>query len=74
MANITVLEFRISEKAESKFWAHGITRQQVNELLGNRLVAISNRKRRAARHLVIGRDNNGRCIAVPVMPTEDLTT
>jgi uncharacterized DUF497 family protein len=71
MANITVFEFRISERAESKFWQHGITRRQLNELLDNRLVAITNRKRRAARHIVIGRDNNGHRIVVPVMPTEN---
>jgi hypothetical protein len=74
MANITVLEFRISERAESKFWAHGIARRQVIELLDNRLVAITNRKHRAARHLVIGRDNHGRCIVVPVTSTENPTT
>ena len=70
---ISILDFVISDRAESKMWWHGISREQVYEMLQNRLVVVENRKNRAARHVVIGRDNNGRCIAVPVLPTDRST-
>ena len=68
---IRIREFAISERAAEKFWTHGITRRQVEEIVLNRVVVTINRKNRAAGHLAIGRDNNGRCIAVPVLPTDD---
>lgn len=71
MPRIEILEFRISQRAEAKFWTHGISQNQIDELLENRLVALTNRKGRAASIIVLGRDNSGRCIAVPVLPTED---
>ena len=38
MAQITIREFRISERAVEKFWAHGIARHQIDEvpLIGDR--------------------------------------
>jgi hypothetical protein len=48
MARITIREFRISERAEDKLWFHGITRQQVEAVLRNRLIVALNRKGRAA--------------------------
>jgi hypothetical protein len=71
MARITIREFSISERAAEKFWTHRITRRQVEEILINRYVVTVNRKNRAAGHLAIGRDNNGRCIAIPILPTND---
>ena len=73
MARISVLEFAISDRAESKFWAHGITRRQVISILENRWIAIANRKNRAADYMLIGRDDSGRCIVVPVLPTDVAT-
>ena len=69
---IRVREFAIGERAAEKFWSHGITRRQVEEMLLNRLVVTVNRKDRAASHLAIGRDNQGRCITVPILPTGDV--
>jgi hypothetical protein len=57
----------------SKFASHRIDRRQVDELIANNPVIGANRKHRAAKFLLIGRDNNGRCIAVPILPTEDPT-
>jgi hypothetical protein len=71
MARITIRAWAISERAAEKFWTHGVARRQVEELLLNRLVVTINRKNRAAGHLAIGLDNNGRCIAAPVLPTGD---
>ena len=73
MARIPILEFEISFRAESKIWAHRITRRQIHEILGNRLIVVRNRKNRAADYVVIGRDDHGRCITVPILPTEDPT-
>lgn len=73
MASIRIREFIISERAADKFWAHGITRRQVEEVLENRFIVTINRKDRAAAYLAIGRDNNGRCITIPVVPTEEQT-
>jgi hypothetical protein len=70
---IAIFEFEISEWAEDHFWRHRITRDQVYELLENRWICVGNRKGRVADYVVIGRDNSGRCIAVPVAPTEDPT-
>jgi hypothetical protein len=71
MARIAIVDFAISDRAESKMWAHGVTREQILQLLRNRLVVVANRKNRAAGHVVIGRDDNDRCIAIPVLPTDD---
>jgi hypothetical protein len=73
MAKIPILEFEISLRAESKIWEHRITRRQIHELLGNRWIVVRNRKNRAADYVVIGRDDNGRCITVPILPTESPT-
>jgi hypothetical protein len=71
MARVTIREFIISERAADKFWVHRVTRGQVEEILTNRHIVTVNRKNRVAGHLAIGLDNNGRCIAVPILPTDD---
>jgi hypothetical protein len=73
MARITIVDVLLGDRAEAKMWAHGITGQQVRELLRNRMTVIANRKNRAADYVVIGRDDSGGCIAVPVLPTDDPT-
>lgn len=73
MARITVLDFRMTRTAESKFWTHGIDVEQVFQMLENEYVVDRNRKHRAAGRVLIGRDNHGRCIAVPILPTDDPT-
>jgi hypothetical protein len=70
---ITIFDFAISEDAADHIWRHRITRDQLYEMLEHRWVSIANRKGRAARWVVIGRDSAGRCIAVPVAPTDDPT-
>lgn len=72
MPRITILDCAFGERAEAKMWSHGVSREQIYEMLENRLV-VENRKDRSARHVVIGRDNNGRCVAAPVPPTDSPT-
>ena len=66
---ISILDFEFSEWTEAKFWRHGISRRQIREMLHNRMIVTTNRKNRAADFMVIGRDDSGRCIATPILPT-----
>jgi hypothetical protein len=68
---ISVTDFEYSERADSKMWDHGIEFSQLYEVLDHRYVVKRNRKDRLAEYFLIGRDNNGRCIAIPIMPTDD---
>lgn len=73
VTRITVYDFVVGDRAESKMWSHGVSRDQLFAMLENRLVIVENRKNRAAKHVVIGRDNNVRCVAAPVLPTDNPT-
>lgn len=66
-----ILDFAFDDENEDKVAAHGLTIDQVAEVLDNRNVVKPNRRRRRAAWLVIGRDAAGQCIAVPVEPTHD---
>lgn len=49
-----------------KVGRHGLSEWQVDQVLTNEHLVIRNRKARRALYLVIGRDNGGACLAVPV--------
>jgi uncharacterized DUF497 family protein len=61
--------FAIDEENEAKFWAHGLTVEQVVQVLESAHTIKRNRKERRASHLIVGTDRQGRCIAVPIEPT-----
>ncbi len=65
--NIEVFVF--DDINEKKFAAHGVTPEQVLQVLDNDHVILRNRRERRAAYIVIGRDDGGACIAVPVEPT-----
>ena len=71
LPQIRVADFEYSERADSKMWEHGIEYGQLYEVLDNRHVVKRNRKDRVAEYFLIGRDNNGRCIAIPIKRTND---
>ncbi len=71
MPQILVEEFEYSERADVKMWEHSIDFDQLAEVLEHRYVVIRNRKHRAADALLIGGDNSGRCLVVPILPTDD---
>ncbi len=71
MPQVTVTEFQFSERAATKMWEHGISFDQLTEVLNHPRIAVRNRKNRAADYLLIGRDNSGRCITIPMVPTDD---
>ena len=56
---------------EDKIGAHGLTTGQVLQILSNRYIIVRNRRNRRALHLIIGTDDGGGCIAVPVEKTHD---
>ena len=69
MSSPTVEEFLVDEENEDKFWRHGLSAAQVLQVLEGAHRIKRNRKARRASHLVVGRDRQGRCIAVPIEPT-----
>jgi hypothetical protein len=69
VARIEIAELLYDERAEAKMWAHGVDALQLAEIaLTQQYVIIRNRGNRAALHIVYGRDFQGRCIAVLIIP------
>ena len=73
MPPLDIQAFVIDDENEEKFAGHGISPEQVLQVLGNEHVVIRNRKQRRAVYMVIGVDDGGACIAVPIEPTHDPT-
>lgn len=71
MSSPLIEEFLIDEINEEKINSHGLSIRQIVEVLENRHIIIRNRKRRRGLYLVIGSDNGGNCIAIPVEWTYD---
>jgi len=67
----TTNQLRFDDAVIDKLWAHGLQPSQVLAVLESRHVVKRNRSGRRATHLVIGRDAQGRCLAIPVLPTHD---
>jgi hypothetical protein len=63
--------FLFDDDNEEKLWQHGLTPGQVMQILEWPHRIKRNRKNRRASHLVVGHDDQGRCIAVPIEPTHD---
>lgn len=61
----------IDEENEDKFWVHGVTVASVLQVLDSPYRVQKNRKERRAAYLIIGRDRQGRCLAIPIEPTYD---
>jgi len=59
----------MDDQNEEKFAAHGLSARQVLQVLENEHIVVRNRKRRRGLYLVIGLDNGGTCIAIPVVST-----
>jgi hypothetical protein len=74
MARRAVDRVVVTQRAIDKGSHHGITSSQMQAVAGNDHILARNRKGRAASHLLIGRDDQGRCLAIPVVPTEHSRT
>ena len=70
-AAMQVARLLIDVDNEAKFWDHGIVPEQVLSVLEHSFLVKRNRKRRRAAYLLIGRDEHGQCIAIPVESTHD---
>jgi uncharacterized DUF497 family protein len=71
MSSPIIEEFLIDDLNETKISLHGLSVRQIIQVLENKHVIIPNRKHRRGLYLVIGRDNGGNCIAIPVERTYD---
>lgn len=61
--------FLIDDRNIEKFAAHGLSDWQVVQVLENPFLVVPNRADRTALLLVVGSDNGGRCIAIPIEAT-----
>ena len=69
MSSSEIADFLIDEENEDKFAEHGVSVRQVLQILDNQYLLKPNRKGRRGLYLVIGRDNGGSCISVPIEAT-----
>lgn len=67
----TVAGFQFDDQNSEKFGAHGLTDRRVDQILGNDFLVVPNRRNRRGRYPLLGTDNGGACIAVPVEPTAE---
>jgi uncharacterized DUF497 family protein len=65
---VVIIGFVYDEANEEKFAAHGITIEQVDQVLDNPHVVVPNRRGRRAPIMIVGRDNGHACIAIPAEP------
>jgi hypothetical protein len=70
----TIEALLIDDENEDKCWSHGIGAWQVLQLLEGVHTIRRNRKNRRAQYLLVGRDRQGFCIAVPIEATHDERT
>ncbi|MHB8574131.1 MAG: hypothetical protein ACYDCQ_02250 [Dehalococcoidia bacterium] len=66
-----ITEFVFDDENEDKIAEHGLRAYQLRQVLDNAYAIVPNRKRRRALWLVIGQDNSGACIAIPIEATRD---
>src|SRR5688572_30313025 len=70
MPRIEIIELNFAATAVDKIWRHGVTPRQAGSVLSRRWVTTRNRTHRAAPYLLIGRDDRGRCLNMPIVPTD----
>ncbi len=68
-----IADFSFDDLNEDEIAEHGLSPQQLFEVLDAPHTLKRNRRERRATHLVIGRDRQGQCIAIPIEPTADRT-
>lgn len=71
MSSPHIEAFLIDDENEERIVAHGLSVRRVLQILDNVHVVLRNRKRRRGLYLIVGRDNGGMCIAIPVEPTHE---
>ncbi len=71
MSSPRIERFLIDDLNETKINSHGLSVHQIVQVLENKHIVVPNRKRRRGLYLVVGVDNGGSCIAIPVERTHD---
>ena len=71
MSSPRIEEFLIDDLNETNIGSHCLSVRQIAQVLENKHIIVPNRKRRRGLYLVIGKDNGGNCIAIPVERTYD---
>ena len=61
----------LDDENVDKMWEHGVRPEQVMQVLDNRPAVIVNRRERRGLYMVIGRDDGGACITIPIESTSD---
>ena len=70
MSSPLIDTFLIDDENEEEFSHHGLSVNNVFQILDNFYIILPNRKHRTGKYLIIGRDNGGNCISVPIEPTK----
>lgn len=71
MPSPTIEGLDFDDDNEEHIGRHGITPDDLWELLDNPYVIKRNRKHRSRIYLVIGRNRQGQCITMPIVATHD---
>lgn len=71
MSTPTILDLAFDAENLDEMAAHGVTARQALQVLENGPRVGRNRKARRATHILIGTDDGGACIAIPIEPTRD---
>ncbi len=61
--------FLIDDDNEEKFWSHKLSVDQIIQVLDGPHLVVRNKKNHRASYLVIGMDDSGHCISIPIEPT-----
>lgn len=70
-SNRLVGEFAFDDENEEEMAAHGISPLHAVEVLDAAYQIKKNRRGRRAPYMLIGRDRQGQCIAIPIEPTSE---
>jgi hypothetical protein len=71
MSSPAIEDLAFDDENEEKMGRHGITPTRALQILDNEHVIVPNRRSRRGAFLVIGRDNGGAFLSVPVEATRD---
>ena len=69
MSRPLIETFLFDEENEGKIISHGLSVQQIVQVLDHLKIIVSNRKGRRGLFLLIGRDASGHCISIPIEKT-----
>jgi hypothetical protein len=66
-----VADFLFDHENEEEMAVHGLTPRRVMQVLENKHIVVPNRRRRRAQYLIVGRDNGGASLTIPIQATGD---